>query len=45
MRVFVIIIVLLGLGAGLAWWLAGRSEPPTIQIVRAELVMNVRWPE
>ena len=42
MRVFVIIIVLLGLGAGLAWWLAGRSEPPTIQIVQPGKLVGPR---
>lgn len=32
MRVFITILVFLILGAGGAWWLAGRSAPPVIEI-------------
>ena len=32
MRALLVIIVLLALGAGAAWWMAGRATPPTIQI-------------
>ena len=32
MRALLIILVLLGLGAGGAWWYAGRAAPPTIEI-------------
>lgn len=52
MRAFVTILVLLVLGAGAAWWLAGRGTPPAIEFAqptrligqKGELTVVVKTP-
>lgn len=34
MRIFLVLLLLLALGAGGAWYFAGRTSPPTIQVVQ-----------
>lgn len=52
MRILLVLIVLLGLGAGAAWYFAGRAAGPTIEIAQpakavgqtGDLVVNVDTP-
>lgn len=52
MRILVVVILLLGVGAGAAWYLAGRATAPTIEITQpaeavgqiGDLVVNVDTP-
>src|SRR5689334_11099513 len=52
MRVLVTILILLAIGAGGAWWLSGRGEPPAIEFThpgkligqRGDLVVVVKTP-